>query len=240
MCTVSFISNNNSYYFTSNRDEHTSRPASYAPKTESINGVSITYPKDPKAGGTWFAITENKVIGVLLNGAFEKHETTGGYAKSRGLILLEIVSNENPITCIQAIDLENIEPFTLVLFVNNILTEFRWDGSAKHIKNLDNSKNFIWSSATLYDLDSRKNREVLFEAFQEKYKCPDAENIIDFHQNNYDDYVNGFVIDRNTGLKTFSVTQAIITNEEIMLHHLDLLNDKKFTIRPLDSQLQAR
>jgi len=240
MCTVSFISSNNSYYFTSNRDEHKSRPASYAPKTECINGVSITYPKDPKAGGTWFAITENKVVGVLLNGAFEKHESTGGYAKSRGLILLEIVSKENPITYIQAIDLENIEPFTLVLFVNNTLSEFRWDGNAKHIKTLDISKNFIWSSATLYNLESRNNREVLFQAFQKKYEHPDADNIIDFHQNNNNDYENGFVIDRNTGLKTFSVTQAIINNEEVLLHHLDLLNDKKFTFRPLESQLQDR
>jgi len=238
MCTVSFISENDSYFFTSNRDEHESRPASYAPQTEVINGLAVTYPKDPKAGGTWFAINENNVVAVLLNGAFEKHESKGGYARSRGLILLDIVSNENPIVYTQEIDLENIEPFTLVLFEKDTLIEMRWDGNAKHIKALETTKNYIWSSATLYNSVSRQRREALFAEFQSKYKNYDSDSIINFHQNNYDDYENGFVIDRNTGLKTFSVTQAIVHKESIILNHLDLLNEKKFEIRPFERQIQ--
>lgn len=238
MCTVSFISKNDTFFFTSNRDEHTSRPASFEPKTEIINGLQVTYPKDPKAGGTWFAINENKVVTIVLNGAFEKHESKGGYARSRGLILLDIISAADPMTHITDIDLENIEPFTLVLFQEYTLTELRWDGTIKHIKELDSTKNYIWSSATLYSKTSRQNRENLFAKFLLKNKDCTATDISDFHQNNHDDYENGFVIDRNSGLKTFSVTQAVFDTKKIVLDHLDLNNNKQYSVSIVEKQIQ--
>ena len=227
MCTVSFVSSGNTNFITSNRDEHISRPVSLEPKEELINGCKITYPKDPRAGGTWFAVNARGGVAVLLNGAFEKHISTGGYAKSRGLILLEIVSNKQPIAFVQEIELENIEPFTLVLFEDKKLIEFRWDGTSKHIKELDTTQNHIWSSATLYSPDIVKHRENLFDEFLTKHKSYEPQQIIDFHTSNNDDYENGFIINRNTGLKTLSVTQAIIEKGSLVLDYFDLSNDTK-------------
>jgi len=230
MCTVSFISQDNRYTITSNRDEHTSRPSSFEPREEVINGCKLVYPKDPKAGGTWFAINEKGTVGVLLNGAFKKHISHGGYARSRGLILLDIISANSAMQHIEEIDLHNIEPFTLVLFEGYTLLQFRWDGSDKHIKPLDKGQNHIWSSVTLYSEEITAHRESLFRTFLVSNDAIDAAAIVDFHSSNNEDYENGFIIDRSTGLKTFSVTQAVIDANEIALDHFDLLQDKKHSI----------
>ncbi len=231
MCTVSFIAaDGNKYMITSNRDEHISRPLSFRPKEEVINNCKLAFPKDPKAGGTWFAINEHGAVGVLLNGAFHKHVPSGGYAKSRGQVLLEIVSTSLPMRRLKEIDLENIEPFTIILFQNYELLEFRWDGTRKYFKDLSIAQNYIWSSATLYNKEVRLHREGLFSKFLKQNGTIDPGTIIDFHSNNNDDPENGFVINRTSGLKTFSVTQAILEKDVIVLDHVDLINQKKHSI----------
>ena len=97
MCTVSFVSSNGKVILTSNRDENIIRPSAIEPKHYLINNKNIVFPKDAKAGGTWYAITENANVAILLNGAAEKHQLKSFYRKSRGLILLDIISLDLPI-----------------------------------------------------------------------------------------------------------------------------------------------
>ena len=86
MCTVTFIPTNQGCIITSNRDEKISREKAISPQEYEIDGKKITFPKDPKAGGTWIVHTNNKIV-VLLNGAKEKHLAKPFYRKSRGLIV---------------------------------------------------------------------------------------------------------------------------------------------------------
>jgi hypothetical protein len=37
----------------------------------SLNNKNVIYPKDPQAGGTWYAVGDNGSVLVLLNGANE-------------------------------------------------------------------------------------------------------------------------------------------------------------------------
>ncbi|MEM9361034.1 MAG: NRDE family protein [Bacteroidota bacterium] len=237
MCTVSFIASGGNYFITSNRDEHVSRPTAFEPKKELVNNMEIVFPKDPKAGGTWFAINELGYVGVLLNGAFKRHKSVGNYRKSRGLVLLEIMSKESPENYVNEIDLKGIEPFTLVLLQQDKLMELRWDESEKHSKLLSTANSYIWSSSTLYDEDAIQHRASLFSSFMENTTNLNPENIVDFHSNNHSDFENGFIIDRETGLKTFSVTQAILQGDDTSLHHFDLLNNKKSMISFSTDQL---
>ncbi|MEM9076996.1 MAG: NRDE family protein [Bacteroidota bacterium] len=230
MCTVSYIANKGNYYITSNRDEHVSRPMAFEPKREIVNHMEVLFPKDPKAGGTWFAINELGHVGVVLNGAFKRHKSLRNYKKSRGLVLLDIISKESPESYSKDIDLNGIEPFTLVLFQKERLIELRWDANTKHFKSLDISGNYIWSSATLYDEHAIQHRESLFSNFMEDISEVESKDVVDFHSNNHSDFENGFIIDRESGLKTFSVTQAILKADDTALHHFDLLNDKKSMI----------
>ncbi|MCR9264931.1 MAG: NRDE family protein [Flavobacteriaceae bacterium] len=227
MCTVSFISKKGKYFMTSNRDEHVSRPLAFEPREETIGSVKVLFPKDPKAGGTWFALNELGHVGVLLNGAFVRHQSQGPYAKSRGLIVLDVMASMEPELQLQKMDLHQIEPFTLVL-LNGTLLEFRWDGSQKYFRPLDTSKNHIWSSATLYSDEVIARRAKMFDDFLKKQDHIEASDVVDFHSNNHEDFENGFIIDRETGLKTFSVTQAVIDQEGMLLRHFDLIEGKTF------------
>ena len=234
MCTVSFISAGNKKIITSNRDENLKRGRASAPDFEILNNKKIIFPKDSKAGGTWFAAADNGVVAVLLNGAFIKHTPAPPYRKSRGLILLEIIESDNPLSFFGVMNLQNIEPFTLVLYQHTVscgqatLHELRWDGNNKHELLLDNSGNYIWSSATLYTDEVIQHRKNLFDKFVDNTGTITADLIYQFHSNNNEDDENGFVINRQTGLKTFSITQAVLQNGAIDFLHTDLLQHQRF------------
>ena len=237
MCTVSYIVNKDSFIITSNRDEHIGRPLAFMPKEETVNGMKLIYPKDPKAGGSWFAVNENHVVTVLLNGAFKRHQSGGKYLRSRGLVLLDVAGSKDPWQTLQRIKLDRIEPFTIVLLQEFELFEFRWDGSEKFFKEMDPKENYIWSSTTLYTDKVIQTREKLFQKFIARKVEKDARRILDFHTNDYNDRENGFIIDRENGLKTFSITQAIIQKDLASLRHIDLLNRKDHLLTLGDEHL---
>jgi uncharacterized protein with NRDE domain len=224
MCTVSYIVQGRDKYFTSNRDENKQRPTATRPQTFAYKGMKLTYPKDPQAGGSWFVVAENGTIGILLNGAFEKHIPVYPYRKSRGLILLDIFAEAFVLEYFEKYNLIGIEPFTIILFYNNELFELRWDSSQKFIQQLDTTNNYIWSSATLYDAVAMKNRAELFQAFITTQTLLDASLIRQFHSNNYGDDQNGFIINRENGIQTQSITQAILQADELELIHQDLIS----------------
>lgn len=228
MCTVSFISAGNQKIITSNRDEHIQRPKAYAPDVEVLNNKKIIFPKDSKAGGTWFAAADNGVVAVLLNGGFVKHIPAPPYRKSRGLVLLDIIESDNPLSFYKELSLDDIEPFTLVLYQHSILHELRWDGKDKHELSLDNSGNYIWSSATLYSGEAIRHRKNLFDRFISGTKTITPGLVHQFHSDSHEDEENGFVINRQTGLKTFSITQAVLHNETIDFSHTDLLQYQQY------------
>lgn len=228
MCTVSFVGVKNAVIITSNRDENLQRQNAAAPDFHLLQDKKIIFPKDAKAGGTWFAAADNGVVAVLLNGAFVKHIANPPYRKSRGIILLEIIEADKPLTFFAALNLEHIEPFTVILYQPGLLHELRWDGNNKYDKLLSTSKNYIWSSSTLYTDDVIEKRKNLFDRFIHSTKNITADLVHDFHAYNNDDNENGFVINRQTGMKTFSITQAVVKPETILFLHTDLLQLQKF------------
>lgn len=228
MCTVSFVRVNNAVIITSNRDEHIQRENAVAPDLHQLKNKKVIFPKDAKAGGTWFAAADDGTVVVLLNGAFKKHVPQPPYRKSRGLILLEIIEATEPYSCFRMIDLNNIEPFTLVVYNGASLHELRWDGNEKSEKELDITGNYIWSSATLYTDEVTAHRSMLFDRFINLSDEITAQSIHDFHASNNGDTENGFVISRQTGLTTFSITQAVIQSNTVNFSHSDLLQGKRY------------
>lgn len=218
MCTVTYFPLKNKIVLTSNRDEKPNRSAQ-----EIHREKGIFYPKDATKNGTWFAVSENGNVIILLNGAFENHQRKTEYKKSRGLIVLDLIKEENIFNTLQYIDLQNIEPFTLVIFQEKQLAEFRWDGTEKHLKILDNSRSYIWSSATLYDKSTREKREQIFQQFLQSEKISE-ETIWDFHHQKTNDLENGITIKRQNTIQTISTTQLVISYEMTLKHH-DRLNE---------------
>ena len=231
MCTVSYVKTAMGVVITSNRDEHVLRSAEF-PQTHMLNGKEITYPKDPLAGGTWFAIANQigRVV-VLLNGAETKHQRASSYRKSRGLVLLDLISAEADVcTNWDLYNLQEIEPFTLVVYENRMLFQLRWDGFTKTKHELDISQSYIWSSATLYSPVVRAQRQSWFTQFLKQNTLPIAEDLIQFHRSSpTSDKQANFMMERSAELKTISITQAVIRANQLQLNHCDLLLEQTET-----------
>lgn len=229
MCTVTFVKSGDKVVITSNRDEQANRQAA-APRHQTINGKNILFPKDPLAGGTWFATDENGNILVLLNGASEKHQRLRAYRKSRGLIVLDLISANSPRLEWESIDLDHIEPFTLVLFEREQLFQLRWNGMAKEHLTLDATKDQLWSSATLYPAEIRAERASWFFSFMADHPNADENALFHFHRNAHrENRENGLVIERGSLLRTVSITQAIRVAGIVEMRHHDLLAESSFT-----------
>ena len=229
MCTVSFVFSNGKAILTHNRDEKVARPSAIEPQKYTVNNKNIYFPKDQKAGGTWFAVAENGTVLVLLNGADEKHQLKPSYRKSRGLIVLDLISSNSPIEEWNTIDLFGIEPFTIVLFQDKKLYQLRWNEIEKSTLNLDVSQSHIWSSSTLYPKEIREHRAELFQNFIVSNEVS-SKQLFQFHRYaKNDDSENGLIINRNNEMKTLSITQTIIQENKVVLSYHDLQNQEEFT-----------
>jgi len=229
MCTVSFVFSNGKAILTHNRDEKVARPSAIEPQKYYINSRNIYFPKDQRAGGTWYAVAENGIVLVLLNGADEKHQLKPSYRKSRGLIVLDLISSNSPLEEWNSIDLVDIEPFTIVLFQDKKLYQLRWNEVEKSTLNLDVDQSHIWSSSTLYPKEIREHRVELFQDFIVSNDVS-PEKLFQFHRyTKEDDSENGLIINRNGELKTLSITQTVIQENKVILSYFDLQNQKQYT-----------
>lgn len=227
MCTVTYVPLSNGFCITSNRDEQIARPAAIPPKEYEIASHKITFPKDPKAGGTWFAQSDKATI-VLLNGAQEKHIPKANYRKSRGLIVLDLIATPTILDAWQKIDLQGIEPFTIVAYEADTLYQLQWDETDKRSLKLDNTKAHIWSSSTLYSKAIREQRAQWFNDFLKKNPTLSAAKLLHFHQfteNENNEF--GLQINRNDFLKTVSITQAVCVTGTTNLNYIDLLANEQ-------------
>jgi hypothetical protein len=229
MCTVSFVASNGKTIITSNRDEKVIRPSAIEPKNYLINNKNIIFPKDSKAGGTWFAVDELGTTLVLLNGANEKHTVKNSYRKSRGLIVLEMISSFSPKDFWQEIDLLDIEPFTLVLFQDKQLYQLQWNGINKDGISLDTEKKHVWSSATLYPKEIRENRANWLHSFLDSNSTVSETQMLHFHRyTEEENQENGLVINRKGEMKTLSITQSVTEMNKVDIMHCDLIANKDF------------
>lgn len=213
------------FLLTSNRDEKIYRPT-IAPKVYLENDIKLLYPKDEKAGGTWIVAREDGTTIILLNGAFINHKKKPSYSYSRGVILMEIIQAKFPLLHFQEMNLDSIEPFTLIIFQNNTLTEVKWDEVEKHVFNKSIKKPHIWSSATLYNRIQRTKRKQWFDDFC-RYNNPlSIDKILSFHTNTQATNTEyGLVINRKDETKTVSITQLLFKTNKLEMTYIDRINN---------------
>ena len=230
MCTVTFVPiNKKDFVLTSNRDEAPSR-ISLAPDFYNVNDTEVLFPKDKNAGGTWIGASEKNRVLCILNGGFTYHKRQENYRLSRGIIVKDLLVSDNLLDDIATLDLNNIEPFTLVIVDwNDSLKcyDLVWDGRQKHFTQLGLEAR-IWSSSTLYSEEMKCERKEWFE----EYKCGNkltSESIYDFHnragQGNLD---YGVVMDRGF-VKTTSITQVIKNGKSLKMLFNDLKTESTFS-----------
>jgi hypothetical protein len=238
MCVLTYIpTSDKGFILTSNRDEATARLAAIPPRKYEVNGHSVFYPKDPQGGGTWIGGCGQFTL-CLLNGGFEKHIPSPPYRQSRGKVILDFYNFLNVNQFFNEYQFEGIEPFTLIIIESNnslIINEIRWTGTEKQYAVYNNRKAHIWSSVTLYPHEIIQERETWFKDFMvQNDHNPSQENVLRFHHfGGKGDERNDIKMNRDNALKTISITQFVINEEEFTIHYEDLQQTKTYDYRVL-------
>jgi hypothetical protein len=224
MCTVTVVPGNDEMIFTFNRDEHIGRTTAYFNQVKNVGHKNIYFTKDSKAGGSWFAVDDKGTIAMLFNGAFTPHTKKESYTKSRGLILLELISDKESLLFFEKYNLEGVEPFSIILYHHKLLFRLVWNGTAKTIISLEKEKSHIFSSVTLYNDQVQQNRKQWLEFFISQKEVISAADMFSFHQNTQkEDAENGLIINRNSITCTMSISQAVINQQSsIALKHFNI------------------
>jgi hypothetical protein len=229
MCTVTFIPSGDTVYLTSNRDEKHSRMTAGVPGKHFVNGYELLYPVDGDSGGSWIAARNNGDAAVLLNGGFVNHVPATFYGKSRGVVFIELIGADDPVTYFKFTDFAAVAPFTIVFYVGRMLIEGRWDGSVKHTRQLNATLPHIWSSVTLYTPETISERENWFRQWQQQTRNFTTENIFRFHRfGGKGDIENDFVINRQDTLYTVSITSLHIKSGEATMNYFDIKYNKAY------------
>lgn len=230
MCTVTFIPCASGVFLTSNRDEKFTRMTAAVPRTHFVNGYELLYPTDADAGGSWIAVKHNGHAAVLLNGAFVNHIPEKDYRVSRGVLFVELISAKYPDQYFHSTNLNGVAPFTVILYMNKALHEYRWDGTDKHVMTLNTSRAYIWSSVTLYDAGARIERETWLRKWLMQTKSVDMDAIFLFHRfGGKGDIENDLVMNRAEQLSTVSITSVHIQSSSARMNYLDMKQNKAYS-----------
>ncbi|MFZ4058570.1 MAG: NRDE family protein [Ferruginibacter sp.] len=237
MCTVVFIPTKDKIYFGSLRDENPKRPNAYQPQLFSTKHFSYITPKDALANGTWVGVNNWGNVIVLLNGGFEQHLRKSHYRQSRGLFVTTLLASESPVLAWSLIDLNDIEPFTLVVWSDGNLFELVWDGNEKHRRRLDETQSHIWSSSTLYNAENKIIRKDAFQNWMFKHPPISKISLLNFFKS-FTNKEHGFIMNRNEKIKTLSFTFIELNPhiEAIMSYYDFLTNSNSEQSLPLEME----
>ncbi len=232
MCTVTFLPlPNTNFILTSNRDEQNKRET-LPPKKYEEKGVKMLFPKDKTAGGTWIGVSSKNRLVCVLNGAYKKHIRKGIYRKSRGVIAKEILKATHLKSYIKNLDLNDIEPFTMVIVTWNKeelnLYELIWDERKKQFTKLKNEPK-IWSSSTLYSKDIKEVRKQWFQNWIATNEFTSLA-ILNFHHSEIGDKEQSVLMKRSY-VETVSITSVKKETSTIKMLYEDIVHGKKTTIK---------
>lgn len=228
MCFVSYIPVQDGYLLGSNRDENRLRKVAIEPQKVQFDDYFVLMPRDGKAGGTWIAARNDGYTAVLLNGAFVPHVATPPYRHSRGAIIPQLMGAAHPDIAMTAIDLEGIEPFTLLIAGPALLREWRWDGKKKFEKQLDAQVAHCRSSVTLYNPHHEKVRESWFQDAVKDFPINNSESLFRFHSlKNMGERHFDILVERPDGIQTVSTTVVSSFPGEIKMEYCDYLDGNR-------------
>ena len=229
MCTVTFLpAGGKDFILTSSRDVSYKREKASVPEIHPQGGVELLYPRDGKAGGTWIGSSSHDRLICLLNGGFRNHRRMKTYRMSRGIIVRELLAAPEFAPAAEEIDLEGIEPFTLVVVDWKqalSLRELVWDGTEKHLRDLDPQPR-IWSSSTLFTPVMQGMREDWFSSWLQE-NDPDRNNILEFHKGAGIGDPNVDVFLRRPMVGTVSITQYWRDGGESQMRYQPFSSDQE-------------
>lgn len=179
MCIVSiFFEEEGDFILTHNRDEYIFRPFSEKVENKEKFGHPYSAPTDLVSGGTWI-YDSSRFVACVLNGAYKPHKHHPPYRLSRGLLILELLHYSSLEEFIEKVDLEGIEPFTMIMVdkLNRDAKILVWDEYRRYTEELKGQKVVVRASSPLYTESEKERIELIFK----KMKDPGPEEIFETH-----------------------------------------------------------
>lgn len=165
-----------------NRDERHDRVPELRPKVI-CDKRGIYGPLDPESGGTWIAYNQKGYWGCLLNGYFEEKLDASINYSSRGGILPEVLSQDDPLAYVRGIDPARYPSFRLLVGSADSHLLLVWDGqnyreTAFHSSHEDRAF-FLSSSSWRQDAVIEIRKELFQRWIEQSSEC--GEGIPAFH-----------------------------------------------------------
>lgn len=192
MCTVTWLSEPDSYTVFFNRDELKTRSRALPPAVKTQNGVRYIAPVDVDGGGTWLGVNEFGVTCGLLNNynfrsssfrsqSVFKNATSN--QMSRGLLVTSLLgcsSLTGILVKLETAHLKVFRPFLLTLFApNQSVVLCNWDGKALQIQR--ERAEFPISSSSFDTQNVVQNRLREFTRFHAGNRRLDATMLEAYH-----------------------------------------------------------
>lgn len=227
MCTLTYIpKENGDFILTQNRDEDIKRAIASPPIERMINGVKHLFPIDPQGGGTWIGISETGKMASLLNGGSESHKHNPPYRHSRGKVIVDYFNYDTIESFYNNYNFDELEPFTLLLFEEDKMYELIVNESEKSLTELDKKKPHMYSSTSLYTLNSSEERKLTFLEWYYKKQQLSQEDVLKFHEKFlFEDEKDKSKIWGGYILNTVSITSIFKTAKTATVYYTDQLND---------------
>ncbi len=219
MCTLSVLPSNGSLLITMNRDESRFRPESGV-NTQEFNGLTMVFPTDSEAGGTWFGFNSMGVSLALLN-RYQDSSKQG--MKTRGAIIPECLALGNWQAVsdhIKELDCDSYNPFDLWAFSLTQYAQLSWNGQTATVT-MGEIKDPIMHTSSSVDTDEIIEHRI--SKFNQCEKKPDS-MLRNFHLFKEPGHGSRSVMMERVKTHTKSVVQLCMNNTGL---HFRYVNEEK-------------
>lgn len=225
MGTVTYLPYKDKIFITCNHDSRPKPAGILAPAVDKLSSGKVLYPKDNENGGTWVGIHNNGNAMVMIEGAFSPHITKDTYRMSLGETFLMIFNSENPVKHFTDVNLNDVEPFTIIIWLrqSGTLWEMRWDEYEKFVKSLPADIPNMWSSATLFDEEMIEKRKKWFDEWRASQDVVTGESIRSFHEHGGEGYERLNLSLNKGAMHTLSITSIEISEDRSVMYYHDLV-----------------
>lgn len=184
MCSATWIRTSEGYEVFFNRDELRTRAPALFPSVRESQGVRFVAPTDGDAGGTWLGVNELGVTIGLANGAGSERDESQGPFRSRGLLVLDLLSSAGVDEAgerLAAIDGSTYRSFELfAIGPRSEGRSWRWDGREIAGREVEGPGVLLFSSSR-DPARARVEREALLERLLREHGRLDADLLAAFH-----------------------------------------------------------
>jgi hypothetical protein len=244
MCTVTIIpvAPAHSFRMVCNRDEQRTRPAAIPPTVTTLGPRTILMPRDAHAGGTWVALSDQRIALTLLN-VNPPHPLSPPFSarKSRGSIipaLLPLDDHHDMLRAALALDARLFPPFRLVIASALGISELVSDGSLITLRvttPIDRPAMFTSSGLGDHLVDSPRRK--LFDESLGSSQTPNPRDQDAFHEHCWPDRQQLSVLMHRADARTVSRTVVTVGEHAGSMTYIALPDAAEPTDRRITSSV---